>query len=127
MHGIRSERHRTASARRDLVVALEQAVAGPFATRQLADLGARVIKVERPGGDFARHYDDSVRSVQLHRGPGETGTGPAVGFRPPSLRSRHSSHVGLCGLGGIGSVAAMVWNNAGLSTATATLTRWAEP
>jgi crotonobetainyl-CoA:carnitine CoA-transferase CaiB-like acyl-CoA transferase len=44
------------------VVSLEQAVAAPFATRQLADLGARVVKVERPGtGDFARHYDQSVR------------------------------------------------------------------
>ncbi|MFD0687392.1 CaiB/BaiF CoA transferase family protein [Actinomadura fibrosa] len=44
------------------VVALEQAVAAPFATRQLADLGARVIKVERPdGGDFARAYDAGVR------------------------------------------------------------------
>jgi len=44
------------------VVALEQAVAAPFATRQLADLGARVIKLERPGaGDFARGYDSSVR------------------------------------------------------------------
>jgi itaconate CoA-transferase len=43
------------------VVSVEQAVAAPYATRQLADLGARVIKVERPGGgDFARHYDDSV-------------------------------------------------------------------
>ncbi|WP_158886878.1 CaiB/BaiF CoA transferase family protein [Amycolatopsis anabasis] len=43
------------------VVSLEQAVAAPFATRQLADLGARVIKVERPEtGDFARHYDESV-------------------------------------------------------------------
>lgn len=43
------------------VVSLEQAVAAPFATRQLADLGARVIKVERPGvGDFARDYDESV-------------------------------------------------------------------
>lgn len=41
-----------------VVVALEQAVAAPFATRQLADLGATVLKVERPGeGDFARHYD----------------------------------------------------------------------
>jgi itaconate CoA-transferase len=44
------------------VVSLEQAVAAPFATRQLADLGARVIKIERPGGgDFARRYDESVR------------------------------------------------------------------
>jgi crotonobetainyl-CoA:carnitine CoA-transferase CaiB-like acyl-CoA transferase len=44
------------------VVALEQAVAAPFATRQLADLGARVIKVERvDGGDFARAYDANVR------------------------------------------------------------------
>ncbi|MFG2432106.1 CaiB/BaiF CoA transferase family protein [Streptomyces sp. NPDC048590] len=43
------------------VVSLEQAVAAPFATRQLADLGARVIKVERPGGgDFARRYDTTV-------------------------------------------------------------------
>jgi itaconate CoA-transferase len=43
------------------VVSLEQAVAAPFATRQLADLGARVIKIERPdGGDFARRYDESV-------------------------------------------------------------------
>jgi itaconate CoA-transferase len=55
------------------VVALEQAVAAPFATRQLADLGARVIKVERPGGDFARGYDDAVHGqssyfVWLNRG-----------------------------------------------------------
>ncbi|OZC87150.1 carnitine dehydratase [Rhodococcus sp. 06-412-2C] len=43
------------------VVSIEQAVAAPFATRQLADLGARVIKIERPeGGDFARRYDESV-------------------------------------------------------------------
>ncbi len=43
------------------VVSLEQAVAAPYATRQLADLGARVIKIERPGGgDFARHYDAAV-------------------------------------------------------------------
>ncbi|TCO62027.1 formyl-CoA transferase [Actinocrispum wychmicini] len=45
-----------------VVVALEQAVAAPFATRQLADLGARVIKVERVGGgDFARGYDQAIR------------------------------------------------------------------
>ncbi len=43
------------------VVSLEHAVAVPFATRQLADFGARVIKIERPGvGDFARGYDRSV-------------------------------------------------------------------
>jgi crotonobetainyl-CoA:carnitine CoA-transferase CaiB-like acyl-CoA transferase len=43
------------------VVALEQAIAAPFATRQLADLGARVIKIERPdSGDFARDYDAKV-------------------------------------------------------------------
>jgi itaconate CoA-transferase len=50
-----------------LVVALEQAVAVPFATRQLADLGARVIKIERPGtGDFARHYDRTVLGQSSH-------------------------------------------------------------
>lgn len=49
------------------VVALEQAVAAPLCTRQLADLGARVIKVERPGaGDFARHYDGRVRGESSH-------------------------------------------------------------
>src|SRR5215472_14834362 len=43
------------------VVTLEQAVAAPFATRQLADIGARVIKIERPGrGDFARDYDSAA-------------------------------------------------------------------
>lgn len=56
------------------VISLEQAVAAPLATRHLADLGARVIKVERPGqGDFARHYDDTVHGessyfVWLNRG-----------------------------------------------------------
>lgn len=49
------------------VVALEQAVATPFTTRQLADLGARVIKVERPGtGDFARQYDRTVKGLSSH-------------------------------------------------------------
>jgi len=45
------------------VVSFEQAVAAPFATRQLADLGARVIKVERESGDFARGYDTKVRGM----------------------------------------------------------------
>ncbi|KRE44142.1 CaiB/BaiF CoA transferase family protein [Knoellia sp. Soil729] len=49
------------------VVSIEQAVAAPFATRQLADLGARVIKVERPGpGDFARDYDETVDGMSSH-------------------------------------------------------------
>ncbi|OAH10262.1 CaiB/BaiF CoA transferase family protein [Streptomyces jeddahensis] len=49
------------------VVSLEQAIAGPYASRQLADLGARVIKVERPGaGDFARHYDTRVKGLSSH-------------------------------------------------------------
>ncbi|HET8608722.1 MAG TPA: CoA transferase, partial [Burkholderiales bacterium] len=49
------------------VVSLEQAVAAPFATRQLADLGARVIKIERPGsGDFARGYDRTVHGQSSH-------------------------------------------------------------
>jgi itaconate CoA-transferase len=56
------------------VVSVEQAVAAPYATRQLADLGARVIKIERPGaGDFARNYDTTVKGmasyfVWLNRG-----------------------------------------------------------
>ena len=49
------------------VVTLEHAIAAPFCTRQLADLGARVIKIERPGsGDFARHYDERVRGLASH-------------------------------------------------------------
>lgn len=49
------------------VISLEHAVAAPFCTRQLADLGARVIKVERPGsGDFARAYDTRVRGQSSH-------------------------------------------------------------
>ncbi len=49
------------------VVTLEHAIAAPFCTRQLADLGARVIKIERPGiGDFARSYDDRVRGLASH-------------------------------------------------------------
>jgi itaconate CoA-transferase len=49
------------------VVAIEHAIAAPFCTRQLADLGARVIKVERPGsGDFARAYDDRTNGLASH-------------------------------------------------------------
>jgi itaconate CoA-transferase len=49
------------------VVTLEHAIAAPFCTRQLADLGARVVKVERPGaGDFARGYDERVRGLASH-------------------------------------------------------------
>jgi len=49
------------------VISLEQAVAAPFASRQLADLGARVIKIERPGtGDFARNYDETVNGMSSH-------------------------------------------------------------
>ncbi len=56
-----------------LVVSLEQAVAAPTCTRRLADAGARVIKIERPEGDFARHYDNLARGesayfVWLNRG-----------------------------------------------------------
>ena len=49
------------------VVTLEHAIAAPFATRQLADMGTRVIKIERPGvGDFARGYDERVRGLASH-------------------------------------------------------------
>lgn len=66
-----------ASARRPLegltVIAIEQAVAAPFCTSRLADAGARVIKIERPEGDFARGYDDVAKGqssyfVWLNRG-----------------------------------------------------------
>jgi itaconate CoA-transferase len=49
------------------VISLEHAIAAPFCTRQLADMGARVIKIERPGvGDFARGYDERVRGLSSH-------------------------------------------------------------
>jgi itaconate CoA-transferase len=49
------------------VVTLEHAIAAPFCTRQLADLGARVIKIERPeSGDFARAYDTRVKGMASH-------------------------------------------------------------
>lgn len=49
------------------VITLEHAIAAPLCTRQLADMGARVIKIERPGtGDFARHYDKRVKGLASH-------------------------------------------------------------
>ena len=49
------------------VLALEQAIAAPLCTRHLADLGARVIKIEQPGtGDASRHYDGAVRGLAAH-------------------------------------------------------------
>ena len=49
------------------VVALEHVIAGPFCTRQLAELGARIIKIERPGvGDPARAYDQRVNGLSSH-------------------------------------------------------------
>ncbi len=48
------------------VLGMEAAVAGPFCTRHLADLGADVIKIERPEGDFARRYDEAVRGLSSY-------------------------------------------------------------
>ena len=47
------------------VVALEQAVAAPYVSSRLAEAGARVIKIERAEGDFARHYDQLVHGLSL--------------------------------------------------------------
>ena len=48
------------------VVALEQAVAAPICTVRLADAGARVVKIERPEGDIARHYDRAVKGTSAY-------------------------------------------------------------
>src|SRR5262245_13949377 len=70
---MRTVRRMSGSLSDILVVAIDQAVAAPYCTSRLADAGARVIKVERPGGDFARHYDTvagglSSYFVWLNRG-----------------------------------------------------------
>ena len=66
------------------VIAIEQAVAAPFATARLADAGARVIKIERSEGDFARGYDSAVKGqssyfVWLNRA---AGWGRCAGAKP---------------------------------------------
>src|SRR6201996_1989473 len=62
-----AERHHMGSLSGITVVTFEHAIAAPFCTRQLADLGARVIKIERPGtGDFARNYDERVSGLASH-------------------------------------------------------------
>ena len=49
-----------------LVISIDQAVAAPLCAAKLADAGARVIKVERPGGDFARYYDTVVNGLSAY-------------------------------------------------------------
>ncbi|GIZ41573.1 hypothetical protein CKM354_000487200 [Cercospora kikuchii] len=68
VNGITASRlHSNLTLSGTLVVSLEQAIAGPFCTRQLADLGARVIKIERPGaGDFNRYHDTRVKGLCSH-------------------------------------------------------------
>src|SRR5215211_1120061 len=67
-----------------LVVSLEQAVAAPMCTCRLADAGARVIKVERPEGDFARYYD-KLAVPRAAMNPVETGSKRAAPASPPPL------------------------------------------
>ena len=78
------------------VIAIEQAVAGPFASARLADAGAEVIKIERPEGDFARGYDDVAQGqasyfVWLNRGK----TSVTLDLASPSLRCVPLSHSAL--------------------------------
>lgn len=74
------------------VVSFEQAVAAPLATRHLADLGARVIKIERPGvGDFARHYEHNVGGVSAYfvwLNRGKESVTLDLGATPPSTIGR---------------------------------------
>src|SRR5205807_2037582 len=78
------------------ILSIEQAVATPFATRQLADLGARVIKLERPGvGDVGRAYDETVRGMASHfvwldpsKENRESTRSPARPQRPPRSACR---------------------------------------
>ena len=65
-----------------LVVSLEQAVAAPMCTCRLADAGARVIKVERPEGDFARYYD-KLAVPHTQRGPATSASASAPASPPP--------------------------------------------
>ncbi|MFI1485370.1 CaiB/BaiF CoA transferase family protein [Streptomyces sp. NPDC020747] len=71
------------------VVSVEQAVSAPLCTRALGDLGARVIKVEAPGGDFTRYYDDVVHGLSAHFVWANRGKESLV----LDLKSAHGSHV----------------------------------
>ena len=97
-----------------LVVSVEQAVAAPFATSRLADAGARVIKVERAEGDFARLYDHVVDGecawfVWLNRGKESVVLDikdagrqrPAAPHHRPRRRLRAEPGPGCCGTGGL--------------------------
>ena len=73
-----------------LVVSLDQAVAAPLTARRLADAGARVIKLERPEGDFARDYDRLVHGASARTSPGSTAA------RNPSSPTSPSPRTGAC-------------------------------
>src|SRR6185295_12322986 len=62
----KTESHMSKPLAGTLVLSLDQAVAAPMTSRRLADAGARVIKLERPEGDFARHYDGLMRGECTH-------------------------------------------------------------
>ena len=75
-----------------LVVSLEQAVAAPMCTCRLADAGARVIKVERPEGDFARYYD-KLAVPHTQRGPATSASASAPASPPPFRAELGSTRV----------------------------------